>query len=66
MFTTRWLCPYQTGYSGPAQMEIIPPTGYSLSTNTMDQVMSLNNTQGVVGVEQIEERIIIQYKYVSI
>ena len=47
-------------------MEIIPPTGYSLSTNTMDQVMSLNNTQGVVGVEQIEERIIIQYKYVSI
>ena len=47
-------------------MELIPPTGYSLSANTMDQVVSLNNTQGVVGVEQIEEKIIIQYRYVSI
>ena len=46
-------------------MELILPTGFSLSSNTKEQLMSFSDNNEVVGMEQIEEKIIIQYKYVS-
>lgn len=45
-------------------MELILPTGFSLSSNTRDQLMSFNNNKEVVGIEEIEEKIIIQFRYV--
>ena len=65
IYFIRWLCPYQTGYSGPAQIELILSSGFSLSSNTRDQLMSFDNNKEVVGMEQIEEKIIIQFRYVS-
>ena len=46
-------------------MELILPTGFSLSSNTRDQLMSFNNNKEVVGIEEIEEKIIIQFRYVG-
>ena len=56
------MCPDLTGYSGPAQLEISLPTGYSLNLKLNDAV----SDSLVTGIQESNDKTIISYRHVSL
>ena len=54
-----WLCPYQTGYSGPAVVSVTLPSGYIV---TRDMIQ---NMEDVVEVNINNNTVYLYYNYVS-
>ena len=55
-----WLCPYQTGLSGPSTVIVSLPSSYSINQETIE------NLAGVAGVQAFNNTIYIYYNYVSL
>ena len=58
----RWLCPYETGYSGPAVLEVKLPSGFSPPSLL---TLHLLGEQGVVGHSVVGGVLRIDFLYVS-
>ena len=53
-----WLCPYQTGYSGPSIVQVDLPSGFIVTNK--------HGMEDVASIQTFNSTMYIQYKYVSI
>ena len=52
-----WLCPYQTGYSGPSTVTLTLPTGFIVTQDMIDRKF----LEGATGVDIIKNKVFIHY-----
>ena len=57
-----WLCPYQTGYSGPSTVIISLPTGFKVTQDMIDK----KYMEGVSGVDVLNNTVYVHYTHVSL
>ena len=57
-----WLCPYQTGYSGPSTVIISLPTGFNVTHDMIDKKFM----EGVSGVDILNNTVYVHYTHVSL
>ena len=57
-----WLCPYQTGYSGPSTVIISLPTGFKVTQDMIDRKF----LEGATGVDIIKNKVFIHYTHVGL
>ena len=55
-----WLCPYQTGYSGPSTVMVTLPSGFTVTEDMVD----LNRFEGVTSMTLQDNVVYFHYNYV--